>query len=132
MSGGAQFGGPPPQFAPADLYGYFFAKTASSSGESDDHKNDVCMPPRVRMVMVFSSASTTLPRIERRPNPRDRRSSVIRVTQTGVEEAMRHLGPLAVGVRDLAAGLREEERAAAGRYVEGVTAEIERHAREER
>ena len=70
--------------------------------------------------------------VERRPNPRDRRSSVVRVTRTGVKEAARHLGPLAEELLGVAAGLSEGDRAAAGRYVEGVTAAIERHAREDR
>ena len=70
--------------------------------------------------------------VERRPNPRDRRSSVVRVTRTGIEEAARHLGPLAEELLGVAAGLSEGDRAASGRYVEGVTAAIERHAREDR
>ena len=70
--------------------------------------------------------------VERRPNPRDRRSSVVRVTRAGVEEGVRHLGPLAEELFGVAAGLSEGERAAAGRYVESTTAAINRHARGQR
>jgi DNA-binding MarR family transcriptional regulator len=66
---------------------------------------------------------------ERRPNPQDRRSSVVRPTAWGTEEALRHLGPLDAELRRIAGGLSGEERSAVGRYVEEVTAAIARHAR---
>ena len=69
---------------------------------------------------------------ERRPNPEDRRSSVVRPTAWGTEEVLRHLGPLGAELRRIACDLSEEERSAVGGYVEEVTAAIARHARGDR
>lgn len=68
--------------------------------------------------------------VERRPNPRDRRSSVLRVTSGGAEEAMRHLSPLALEVREISENLTDEERAAAGKFMEEVTAAILRQTQD--
>lgn len=70
-------------------------------------------------------------RVERRPNPEDRRSSVVYPLPSGLEEAARHLRPLAADLLEATAGLSEEERAVVGGYVEAVTKVFARHARGE-
>ncbi|MGH3146881.1 MAG: MarR family winged helix-turn-helix transcriptional regulator [Rubrobacter sp.] len=67
--------------------------------------------------------------VERVPNPRDRRSSLLRLTAAGTEKGMEHLYPLAVEVRGIVAELSDEERAAIGKFMESVTAAIVRQAR---
>lgn len=69
--------------------------------------------------------------VERVPNPHDRRSSLLRPTAAGTEKGMEHLYPLAVEVRRIVADLSEEEREASGKFMESVTAAIERQARGE-
>ena len=68
--------------------------------------------------------------VERVPNPRDRRSSLLRPTAAGTEEGREHLYPLAVEIRKIVAGLSAGEREAAGRFLEDVTAAIVRQTRE--
>ena len=70
--------------------------------------------------------------VERVPNPRDRRSSLLRPTAVGTEEGKEHLYPLSVEFRKIVAGLCAEEREAAGRFMESVTAAISEQARRAR
>ena len=67
--------------------------------------------------------------VERRPNPADRRSSVVLPVPEGLEEAGRHLRPVAAELLEKTAELTDEERAAVGRYLEVVTEIFRRHAR---
>lgn len=67
--------------------------------------------------------------VERRPNPADRRSSVVLPVPEGLEEAGRHLRPVAAELLEATAGFTYEERAAVGRYLEVVTEIFRRHAR---
>lgn len=67
--------------------------------------------------------------VERRPNPADRRSSVVLPVSEGLEEAGRHLRPVAAELLEKTAELTDEERAAVGRYLEEVTEIFRRHAR---
>lgn len=67
--------------------------------------------------------------VERRPNPADRRSSVVRMTPWGVEESSRHLLPLAGDLLDVASDLGHEERSAVGGYLRAVAEALARHAR---
>lgn len=60
--------------------------------------------------------------LERVPNPRDRRSSLLRPTPWGIEEVVGQILPLATEVHELSEGLSEEERAVVGRFMEAVTA----------
>ncbi len=66
---------------------------------------------------------------ERRPNPADRRSSVVRIRPSGLEEAARHMRALAAELLEATAGLGEAERAAVGAYLGSVTEIIVHHAR---
>ena len=69
--------------------------------------------------------------LERHPHPGDRRKLLLRVTPHAVEEVMRHVLPLADDVRALAGTFSDEERVAIGRFLEELTAIIERHAQRE-
>ncbi len=59
--------------------------------------------------------------VERGPNPRDRRSSLLRPTALGTEEGAKHLRPLAAEMRRIIGNLSEEERATVGKFLGGVT-----------
>ncbi len=67
--------------------------------------------------------------VERRPNPSDRRSSVVRTLPSGLAAAREHLLPVAADLLEESKQLTEEERATAGAYLEAVTAVFARHAR---
>jgi len=67
--------------------------------------------------------------VERRPNPTDRRSSVVLPVPQGLEEAGRHLVPVAADLSEKAAELTDKERAAVGKYLEVATEIFRRHAR---
>lgn len=70
--------------------------------------------------------------VERLPNPRDRRSSILRPTAGGTEEAMRHLGPLAVEIQKITNDLSGEERDAVGKFMQSVTAAITHQAQDKK
>lgn len=65
---------------------------------------------------------------ERRPNPRDRRSSVVYLRPSNLEDATRHMRTLEEDLLQATAELDEEERAVVGRYLEAVTEIFARHA----
>lgn len=68
--------------------------------------------------------------VERRSNPQDRMSSVVRTRPSeGLEEARRHLLPVAAEMLEAASRLTEEERMAIGWYPEIVQDVLARHAR---
>ncbi len=66
--------------------------------------------------------------LERVPNPRDRRSSLLRPTPWGIEEVVGRILPLAAEVHSLSENLSEEERAVVGRFMEAATAAYARQA----
>jgi DNA-binding MarR family transcriptional regulator len=67
--------------------------------------------------------------VERRPNPADRRSSVVLPVPEGLEEAGRHLLPVTADLLEVTAELTDEERAGVGKYLEAATEIFRRHAR---
>jgi DNA-binding MarR family transcriptional regulator len=69
--------------------------------------------------------------VERRPNPKDRRSSVVRTLPSGLTAARAHLLPVAAELLDKSAELTDGERAVAGDYLRSVTEIFARHARGE-
>ena len=69
--------------------------------------------------------------VERRPNPDDRRSSVIRTLPAGLTGAREHLLPVAEDLLERTSGLTDDERAVVGAYLEAVTEVFARHARGE-
>src|ERR687894_396288 len=70
-----------------------------------------------------------LVQVERRPNPSDRRSSVVRTLPSGLTAAREHLLPVAAELLEKSAELTGEERAVAGDYLRSVTEIFARHAR---
>src|SRR3712207_5028929 len=58
--------------------------------------------------------------VERRPNPADRRSSVVLPVPEGLEEAGRHLRPVAAELLEKSAELTDEAREAVGRDLQVV------------
>ena len=87
-----------------------------------------------RLSMSSGTVSPLVDRLERagyvgrHPNPEDRRSSVVRMTPWGVEEASRHLLPLAADLLDTASGLGKRERLFVGGYLESVSDALAFHA----
>ena len=69
--------------------------------------------------------------VERRPNPSDRRSSVVRTLPSGLAAAREYLLPVAADLLEESVGLTGEERAVVGAYLEAVTEVFARHARGE-
>lgn len=69
--------------------------------------------------------------VERRPNPNDRRSSVVRTLPSGLTAAREHLLPVAADLLEKSAELTDEERATVSAYLEAVTEVFARHARGE-
>ena len=67
--------------------------------------------------------------VERRPNPTDRRSSVVLPVPQGLEETGRHLVPVVADLLEKTAELTEEERVVVGKYLEVATEIFRRHAR---
>jgi DNA-binding MarR family transcriptional regulator len=66
--------------------------------------------------------------VERRPDPADRRSSVVLPVPEGLEEAGCHLVPVATDLLEKTAEFTNEERAAVGKYLEAATEIFRRHA----
>lgn len=66
--------------------------------------------------------------VERHANPRDRRSSVVRMTPWGVEESSRHLLPVAADFLEAASSLAEGERSSVGHYLEAISDALASHA----
>ena len=66
--------------------------------------------------------------VERRPNPKDRRSSVVSMTPWGIEESSRHLVPLAADFLGTASGLGSKERSLVGGYLEAIADALAYHA----
>jgi DNA-binding MarR family transcriptional regulator len=67
--------------------------------------------------------------VERRPNPADRRSSVVLPIPEGLEEVGRHFVSVAGELLERTAELTDEEREAVGKYLEAITEVFRRHAR---
>jgi DNA-binding MarR family transcriptional regulator len=87
-----------------------------------------------RLSMSSGTISPLVDRLERagyvgrHPNPDDRRSSVVRMTPWGVEEASRHLLPLAADLLGTASKLGKRERLFVGGYLESVSDALAFHA----
>ena len=66
--------------------------------------------------------------VERIPNPEDRRSALVLITKTGLEESLRHLGPYIEDMKGLEEGFSEEERAVVARFLRDATQATHRAA----
>ncbi len=65
---------------------------------------------------------------ERMPNPEDRRSALVRETEKGLGESLKHLWPYIEEMRGIEEGFAEEERAVISRYLRAATEAAHRHA----
>ncbi|MGH3145476.1 MAG: MarR family winged helix-turn-helix transcriptional regulator [Rubrobacter sp.] len=66
--------------------------------------------------------------VERVPNPKDRRSALVRPTEASLTDSLEHLWPYIVEMREIEDGLSEEERAVVARFLTAATEATHRHA----
>ena len=101
---------------------------------------DVCVKPEGRSFAVTNDQAgidellERLGRLESRryvqrtPNPEDRRSALVGITKTGIEESLRHLQPYIEDMRALEEGFSEEERAVVVQFLRAATRATQRAA----
>ena len=70
--------------------------------------------------------------VERLPNPEDRRSALVRETETGLMDSLEHLWPYIEEMRGIEERFSEEERAIIARFLSASTEATHRHAEEDR
>jgi DNA-binding MarR family transcriptional regulator len=70
--------------------------------------------------------------VERIPNPKDRRSALVRETETGLKESLEHLWPYIEEMRGIEERFSEEERAIVARFLSAATKATHRHAEDDR
>lgn len=70
--------------------------------------------------------------VERVPNPKDRRSALVRETEAGLEESLEHLWPYIEEMRGIEERFSEEERAIVARFLLAATEAARRHAENDR
>jgi DNA-binding MarR family transcriptional regulator len=66
--------------------------------------------------------------VERIPNPKDRRSVLVRHTEAGITDSLEHLWPYIREMRSIEEGFSEEERAVVARFLRAATEATHRHA----
>ncbi len=66
--------------------------------------------------------------VERVPNPKDRRSVLVRHTEAGITDSLEHLWPYIREMRSIEEGFSEEERAVVARFLRAATEATHRHA----
>jgi DNA-binding MarR family transcriptional regulator len=59
--------------------------------------------------------------VERIPNPGDRRSALVLITEAGLEESLRHLWPYIEDIKGVEEGFSEKERAVIARFLREAT-----------
>src|SRR5918994_3906231 len=69
--------------------------------------------------------------VERLPNPKDRRSALVLITKTGLEESLRHLWPYIEDMKGVEEGFSEEERAMIARFLREATQATQRAAEDD-
>jgi DNA-binding MarR family transcriptional regulator len=69
---------------------------------------------------------------ERIPNPKDRRSALVRETEAGLEESLEHLWPYIEEMRGIEERFSEEERTIVARSLSAATEATHRHAEADR
>ena len=69
---------------------------------------------------------------ERIPNPKDRRSALVRETEAGLEESLEHLWPYIEEMRGIEERFSEEERAIVARSLLAATEAARGHAENDR
>ena len=70
--------------------------------------------------------------VERIPNPKDRRSALVRETEVGLKESLEHLWPYIVKMREIEERFSEEEKAIIARFLSAATEATHRHAEADR
>ena len=70
--------------------------------------------------------------VERIPNPKDRRSALVRETEAGLKESLEHLWPYIEEMRGIEERFSEEERAIVARFLSAATEATHRHAEDDR
>ena len=70
--------------------------------------------------------------VERIPNPKDRRSALVRETEAGLKESLEHLWPYIEEMRGIEERFSEEERAIVARFLSAATEAMHRHAEDDR
>jgi DNA-binding MarR family transcriptional regulator len=70
--------------------------------------------------------------VERAPNPEDRRSALVNITEAGLEESLRHLWPYIEDMKGVEEGFSEEERAVVARFLRAATQATQRAAEGDR
>ena len=68
--------------------------------------------------------------VERTPNPKDRRSALLRETEKGLRDSLGHLWPYIEEMRSIEESLTEGERAVISHYLKAATEATHRHAEE--
>jgi len=66
--------------------------------------------------------------VERFPNPKDRRSALVRATEAGLTDPLEHLWPYIVEMRSIEERFSEEERGVVARFLIAATEATHRHA----
>ncbi len=70
--------------------------------------------------------------VERIPNPKDRRSALVRETEAGLGESLEHLWPYIEEMREIEGRFSEGERAVIARFLSAATEATHRHAEADR
>ena len=87
-----------------------------------------------RLSMSPGAVTALVDRLERRgyaeriPNPADRRSSLVRATEAGIGESLRHLSPYIREMQDLEERLSGQERETVARFLSEATRIAHRHS----
>ena len=68
--------------------------------------------------------------VERTPNPRDRRSTLLRETEKALSDSLGHLWPYIEEMRGIEESLTEEERRVISRFLKAAIEATHRHAEE--
>ena len=66
--------------------------------------------------------------VERLLNPKDRRSALLRETNTGLMDSLKHLWPYIEEMKGIEGGFSEEEREVIARFLSAATEATHRHA----
>ena len=91
-----------------------------------------------RLSMSPGAVTALVDRLERKgyaeriPNPKDRRSALVRETEAGLEESLEHLWPYIEEMRGIEERFSEEERTIVSRSLSAATEATHRHAEADR
>ena len=66
--------------------------------------------------------------VERLPNPKDRRSALVRETEAGLKDSLKHLWPYIEEMKSIEGRFSKEEREIIARFLSAATEATHRHA----